>query len=93
MKQGLLKGAKSGKVNSDGTRKQVEYTTQQVVGEECVCYKATLVAKDYTQKKKIDYNEVFSLVMKHDSIGILLTKVMMSIKLKRGLDLNSVLRN
>lgn len=88
VKQGLLKGPKSGKVNSDGTPKQVEYTTQQVVDEECVCYKVTLVAKDYTQKEKNDYNEVFSLVMKHVSVGILLTKVVMAIKLKKRLGLD-----
>lgn len=93
VKQSLLKGAKSGEVNSDGTPKQVEYTTQHVVDEECVCYKATLVAKDYTQKEKIDYNDVFSLVMKRVSIGILLTQVMMSIKFKKSLNLISILRN
>ena len=35
-------------------------------------YKVRLVAKSYTQKEGIDYNEVFSLVVKHSSNQILL---------------------
>ena len=35
-------------------------------------YKAKLVAKDYAQREDIDYNEVFSLVVKHSFIRILL---------------------
>jgi len=31
-----------------------------------------LIANGYTQREGIDYNEVFSLVMKHFSISILL---------------------
>ena len=34
-----------------------------------------MVAKGYTRKKGSDYNEVFSLVVKHSSIRILLALV------------------
>ncbi|KAE8654946.1 hypothetical protein F3Y22_tig00117034pilonHSYRG00285 [Hibiscus syriacus] len=40
-----------------------------------VRYKVRLVAKGYAQKEGINYNEVFSLVVKHSSIRILLALV------------------
>nr|GEY57700.1 retrovirus-related Pol polyprotein from transposon TNT 1-94 [Tanacetum cinerariifolium] len=40
-----------------------------------VHYKVRLVAKDYAQKEGIDYNEIFSLVVKYSSIRILLALV------------------
>ena len=38
-------------------------------------FNARLVAKGYAQKKGIDYNEVFSSVMRHSSIRVLLALV------------------
>ena len=38
-------------------------------------YKARLIAKEHAQKKGIDYNEIFSPVVKHTSIWMLLAIV------------------
>ena len=46
-----------------------------VFGVEDTRYKARLVAKGYSQVAGIDFNDVFSPVVKHSSIRILLSSV------------------
>ena len=48
---------------------------QGSLDNDILCYKARLVAKDYTQREDIDYNEVFSPIVKQSSIQILLALV------------------
>ena len=43
--------------------------------EEVIHYKTHIVAKGYNQKEEMDYNEIFSLVVGHTSIRVLLTLV------------------
>ena len=40
--------------------------------KEVICYKACLVAKGYSQKEGVDYNEIFSPVVWYTSISFLL---------------------
>ena len=46
------------------------YKLKEGARDGAVIYKARLVAKRYTQKKGVDYNEVFALVAKYSSIRL-----------------------
>ena len=48
---------------------------QGVSEKERIRYKVRLVAKGYSQKKGIDYDKIFSHVVRHTSIRLVLTFV------------------
>ena len=51
------------------------YRKKEVSSSEGAKFKDRLVAKGFAQKEGIDYNEIFSPVVKHTSIRILLSFV------------------
>ena len=67
-------------VNRLGQQKLVGYKWIYKIEEEIprvenARYKARLVAKVFTQKEGVDYNEIYSLVLRHSSIRVLLSMV------------------
>ena len=46
-----------------------------IPGAKSVRYKERLIAKGYSQTEGVNFNEVFSLVVKHTSIRVLLSMV------------------
>ena len=48
---------------------------ERILGMEDARFKAHLEAKGYTQKEGMNFNEVFSLVVKHSSIKVLFIMV------------------
>ena len=51
------------------------YRKKEISLSEGAKFKARLLAKGFTQKEEIDYNEIFSLIVKHTLIRILLSIV------------------
>ena len=49
------------------------YKTQHVVDGNIVGYKAIFVARDFSQKEGIDYEEKFALVVRYTSIRTILS--------------------
>ena len=43
--------------------------------KEVICYKARLMAKGYNQKEGVNYNEIFSPIIRHTSMRVLLALV------------------
>jgi len=48
---------------------------ERTLGVEPTRYKVRLVVKDYSQSAGVEFNKVFSLIVKHTSIGVLLVMV------------------
>ncbi|KAL6334450.1 hypothetical protein AAG906_015641 [Vitis piasezkii] len=53
-------------------------------GVEDARFKALFMAKDYTQKEGVDFNEMFSLVVKHSSISLELKQIDVKIAFLHG---------
>lgn len=51
------------------------YQKEKFSNENEMCFKARLVAKGYAQKEDIDYNDVFSRIVKYNIIQNLLALV------------------